>query len=95
MKDIKEIINDNNINIRIINSFEEYKRENKIEDKEDDYKYENEKEIKESIKIKINDEFISFNYFYNFKEEGKYKIQYIFNKQITKTVFMFLGVKIY
>ena len=37
---------DINKNIRIINSFEEYKRINKCDDKEDDYKYENEKEIK-------------------------------------------------
>ena len=32
--------------IRIINSFEEQKRINQLEDKEGDYKYENEKEIK-------------------------------------------------
>ena len=41
-------------NIRIINSFEEAKREKQCNDEEDDYKYENEKEIKEKCKIKIN-----------------------------------------
>ena len=35
-----------NEDIRIINSFEEYKRINNLNDKEDDYKYLNEKEIK-------------------------------------------------
>ena len=36
---------------RIINSFEENKRTNKLRDKEDDFKYENEEEIKENCKI--------------------------------------------
>ena len=40
---------DINKNIRILNSFESYKRINEIEDEEDDYKYENEKEIKENV----------------------------------------------
>ena len=50
-------INKDNINenIRIINSFENWKRENKYrEDRKDDCIYENEKEIKENILIKIN-----------------------------------------
>ena len=50
---IKE--DDINKGIRIINSFEKWKRENKLWGyKEEDYKYENEKEIKENCKIKIN-----------------------------------------
>ena len=42
-------ISSNNINknIQIINSFEIFKRINDLKDKEDNYKYENEKEIKE------------------------------------------------
>ena len=40
---------DVNEDIQIINSFENYKREEKVEDKEDDYNYLNEKEIKENI----------------------------------------------
>ena len=70
-------INENYLNkdIRIINSFEQWKRENKwIKDKEDDYKYKNEKEIKENCIIKINDEIILFNYFCKFNRKGKYKI---------------------
>ena len=39
---------DINKDIRIINSFEENKRIIYIDDEEDDYKYENEKEIKEN-----------------------------------------------
>ena len=66
-------INKDNINkdIRIINSFENYKRENKWlrKDEEDDYKYENEKEIKENIEIKINGKIIEFTYYYKFKKK--------------------------
>ena len=51
-------INKDNINkdIRIINSFDNFKREDEWwgKEEEDDYKYENEKEIKENIEIKIN-----------------------------------------
>ena len=49
-------INENNINkdIQIINSFENCKRKYGWKDENDDYKYENEKEIKENIEIKIN-----------------------------------------
>ena len=69
-------IEKNNINkiVRILNSFEEHKKINNWDDKEDDYKYENEKEIKENCKIKINNKIISFNYLYKFKEKGKFKI---------------------
>ena len=81
---------DINKDIRIINSFENVKRENKfIEDKEDDWKYENEKEIKENIVIKINGTIIEFTYYYKFKEEGKYIIEYSFKNNLTKTNHMF------
>ena len=65
-------ITEENINkdIRIINSFEESKRINKWVPKVDDYKYENENEIKDNCIIKIDDKTIPFNYFYNFKEKG-------------------------
>ena len=83
MEDINYIkaeieIKENNINrkIRIINSFEEIKREEEWNDKWNDYKYENEKEIKEKCIIKINEKIISFSYFYIFKE--KYFIKYSF-----------------
>ena len=79
--EIKEI--DIDKKIRIINSFEETKREEKWSDKEDDYKYENEKEIK-NCKIIINGKKISFTYFYIFKEKGKYFIEYLFTDDIIK-----------
>ena len=56
-----------NKNIRIINSFEEIKREKGWSDKEDDYKYENEKEIKK-CKIKINEKIILI--FINLKKKA-------------------------
>ena len=80
---------DINKDIRIINSFEQSKRKKKREDKEDDYKYENEKEIKENCKIKINNEIIPFNYFYKFNKIGRYKIEYSFLSNLTKTDYIF------
>ena len=89
--DIEE--DDINIDKRILNSFEEYKRINKLKDKEDDYKYENEKEIKENCIITINNKIIPFNYIYKFKEKGKYKIEYSFKKNIKSLAYMFFGCK--
>ena len=44
---------------------------------------ENEKEIKENWEIRINDNKISFCYFYEFSKKGKYNILYSFKKHIT------------
>ena len=77
--------------IRILNSFEEYKRINKCFDKKDDYKYGNEKEMKEKCIIKINNRKIKFKYFYKFKEKGKFKIEYSFKKNIKNLAYMFYG----
>ena len=83
---------DINKDIRIINSFEEFKRQGGgiggLEEK-DYYKYENEKEIKDNCKIRINNNDINFNYFYKFKKKGNYIIEYIFTNNITKTDYMF------
>ena len=84
---------DINKNIRILNSFEEYKRINKYDDKEDDYKYENEKEIKKNCIIKINNKIIPFSYLYKFKEKGKYRIEYSFKKNIKSLAYLFSGCK--
>ena len=84
---------DINKNILIINSFENLKRINRYKDEEDDWRYENEKEIKENIEIKINRKVIDFSYFYNFEKEGKYEIEYIFRKNLTKTNHLFFGCK--
>ena len=76
--------NDINNEVQIINSFENVKKEINYKNKEDDWIYENEKEIKENIQIKINDKEIEFSYFQNFEKEGIYKIEYSFKKNITK-----------
>ena len=88
----KIYINKNNINkdIRIINSFENWKRENNLKIREDDYLYENEKEIKDNIDIKINGKAIEFTYYYKFKDEGKYIIEYTFKNNLTKYTYLFL-----
>ena len=62
-----------------------------MNDHEDDYKYENKKEIKEKCEIKINDKLIPFNYFYKFNNKGKYEIKYIFKEKIIKADDMFYG----
>ena len=80
-------IKKNKENIRIINSYEQFIRENKkIEYQKEN---ENEKEIKENCEIRINGKSIPFTYFHNFNEEGKFIIIYIFKKNIIKTNYMF------
>ena len=78
-----------NRDIRIINTFEEHKRINVLRDEEDDYKYKNEKEIKENCIIEINNKRIPFNYLYEFKEKGKFTIKYLFKKKIKRANFLF------
>ena len=75
--------------IQIINSFENAKRINIFLGIDDDLKYENEKEIKENIKIKINGKLIEFTYKYKFNKKGKYTIEYSFKNYLTKTCCMF------
>ena len=86
--EIKEI--DINKNIRIINSFEKCKREFSFNNKKNDYKYENEKEIKNNCKITINNEIIPFSYFYKFNHKGKYTIKYSFKNNLIKINHMFI-----
>jgi len=80
---------DVNKDIRIINSFENYKRENECKDGDDDRKCKNEEEIKENIEIKINGKIIDFAYYYKFNKEGKYNIEYSFKNNLSKTCYMF------
>ena len=80
---IKE--DDINKEIRIMNSYEEYKRRNRdiafLE-------YKNEKEIKKCI-IEINNKRINFSYFHKFNKIGKYIIKYSFLKEIININHMF------
>jgi len=80
-------IKEENEDIRIINSYEEwYKNYNWKEFKEE---YCNEKEIKENCEIRINNEIIPFSYFYKFKNKGKYKIKYSFKNNLKNTSYIF------
>ena len=60
-----------------------------MENKVDDWKYENEKEIKENCEIRIDGKKIKFTYVYEFEEYGKHKIEYSFKTNLTKTNYMF------
>ena len=50
----------------------------------------NEEEIKR-CEIRINNQLIPFNYFFKFKNKGKYIIKYSFNNYLSKTNHMFYG----
>ena len=79
--------------IKIINSYEQFKRENDWYENDDD-KYLNEKEMKDKCEIIIDDNKIPFNYFHEFDKEGKYEITFKFNTQnITNMIGMFAGCK--
>jgi len=77
-----------NKEIRIINSYDNYKREEK------EYSIQgNEREIMENCLIKINDEEIPFSYYYTFRYSGKYKIKYSFKHYLINTSYMFYSCK--
>ena len=80
---------DINKNIQIINTFENCKRVKSWPDSKDDSEYNNEKEIKDNIEIKINEKMIKFAYYYKFMKEGNYKIEYSFKSNLTKINHMF------
>jgi len=83
-------IEEENNEIRIINSFEQGYKMNSKKFKEE---YCNEKEIKENCEIRINNEIIPFQYFYKFKNKGKYKIKYIFKNNLKKINYIFCDCK--
>ena len=88
--DIKE--NDINKDIRVINSYEEYRRKESYYPKlEENLK--NEEEIKE-CEIKINDKSIQFNYFHQFNKKGINQIKYIFKNSLKKQILYSLIAKI-
>ena len=82
--DIKD--DDINKDIRIINSYEEYKRN--AYNKEIEKELMNEEEIKR-CEIRINNQLIPFNYFFKFTNKGKYIIKYSFNNYLTNANHMF------
>ena len=93
---ISEIfIEDNEVNkdVRIINSFEQTKREFKWGDNKNDNEFKNEKEIKENCEIEIDNEKVPFSYFYKFNKKGKHIIKYSFIKNLTKTDYLFYRCK--
>ena len=73
--------------IRIINSYEQSKRE--FLTIKGDYKNENEKEIQENCEIKVDDKIIPFSYFCKFKFKKKYKIIYTFKNKLKNINYLF------
>ena len=88
---IKGIINigkdDLNKDIQIINSYENLGKTGHIPNYRVDW--ENEKEIKDNIEIRIKGKTIDFSYTYKFEKEGKYNIEYLFKNNIIDTNSMF------
>jgi len=80
-------IEEENKDIRIINSYEQCHKKN-IWNKFNK-EYCNEKEIKKNVVISINNEIIHFSYFYKFKNKGKYKIKYSLKNNLKNTSYMF------
>ena len=77
-------IRENSSKERIINSFENTKRENPNWDWNNIEGKKNEEEIKE-CEIYINDKKIDFTYDYIFKNKGKYIIKYKFKKLLNSS----------
>jgi len=75
-----------NKKIRIINSYDNYKRE---KNENCDSKQGNEREIMENCVIKINDKEIPFSYYYTFPYSGKFKIEYFFKNYLINTSYIF------
>ena len=82
--DIKE--EDINKDIRIINSYEESMKCQEVNVLEEENN--NEKEIKK-CEIKINNEIKPFNYFFQFKNKGKYVIKYSFPNYLKRVNYLF------
>ncbi len=64
-------------NIRILNSFEENKRELNNDDNKDDYKFQNEKDIQKCT-IVIDKNVIPFSFFYKFKKKENILLNILF-----------------
>ena len=84
---------DINKKIQIMHSYENIKKINNYEKDNDDWKYENEKEIKENTIIKINGKKIKFQYVYKFEKEGIYQIEYYFKINLVNINHLFCNCK--
>ncbi len=88
-------IESNKLKQRIINSYENWKRENPDEydwNKDSIDATPNEEKIKQ-CEIYINDKKIEFSYYYEFPNNGIFRIKYIFKKAITSISFLFYRCK--
>ena len=83
-------IKKDNLKQKIINSYENVKREETSWNWDEIKVNENEEEIK-NCDIFINGKKIKFTYYYNFPNDGKYIIKYEFKNLIKSTSFMFYG----
>ena len=77
---------DNYLIQRIINSYEETKRNNSWLEEESPN---NEKEIKDNCEMYLNNKKIDFSYKYKFPKDEKYKMQIFFKKPLSNTNYMF------
>ena len=77
--------------IKIINSFEHYKKEKNKTYIANEENYYNEDEIKNNCIIKINGKVISFSYYYRFIKNGKNKVEFIFTKKLKNINHIFAG----
>ena len=83
-----------NKEIRIISSFEINGTAHYSIQKKDLWKYKNAKEIKKSVKIKIDGKKIDFCYSYKFRKKGIYKIEYSFTQNLSKLDYLFSECKL-
>ena len=86
--DIKD--NENkNIQIQIINSYENAKKKQNFNNISDSQEFRNEDDIKRNVEITINGKKPPLFYLHKFEKEGKYIIRYKFKKNLTKINHMF------
>ena len=81
-----------NKEIKIINSFEQSKRDdpnNDILNNRNENEYNNEEEIKDNCEITIDEQKINFSYFHKFNNPGDYEIKYLFKDKLTNSSYMF------
>ena len=88
------IINEKDLNkdIRILNSYDQYRKENPGFAKEG-YENNNAKEIQSICEIKIDDILIPFSFYHKFQGCGQHKVEYIFKDYLTNSSCLFYQCK--